>query len=271
MEILQQYPIAFHVFKVTTLNDEMYMICREQNIVVYNSNNMAEGKYVVVPQSTFAVDIAACNASNCVYVLGLSAECFSVLRITKDEDHQFSISPWLNGLSLPFSTISVSANGGLIILSGSEGQNPAGVSVYDPNGNLLHKMILWPGILGFRCRENIIQKPNGNLVLVTLNSESDTELMEINATGSIEHQCRSSLRVQSGVHFADISGRFVITEQDNRIRLLDSELNLLDFTFPHLNGSLLNFNSERNEIVSILSVGNNHSVLTIFRFTEDVL
>src|SRR5688572_7033941 len=102
---------------------------------------MAEVKDVIPLKGILTMDIyiAACIVSNCVYVLGFGqnadCHCLSVLRITKDEEHQFRIiSPWISGLRLSFSNLSVSATSKLILLSGQQGQNLPVLSIYNANG-----------------------------------------------------------------------------------------------------------------------------------------
>ena len=120
LEILQQSPIQLEVIQVTTMKDEIFMLCKQHgqdNIVVYDRNNMADVKDVIELPGISPVEIAGCSASNCVYVLNEESHCHSVLRITKEEEHQFNISPWISDLRLPISSISVSSNGNLVILS----------------------------------------------------------------------------------------------------------------------------------------------------------
>ena len=275
LEVLHQSPIPYYVFKVTATKDELFMMCIEPNIIVYNRNNMTRMNAVIEPPETRLVDVAGCSVSNCVYAACIAdtsrpMSCCSVLRITKNEEQQFIISPWLNGQIMPLSALSVSANGSLIILNNPHALYDVGISIYDANGCCLqHKIALYPGIRGRRFWDNIIQKSNGNLVLVLLNHKSANKLVEIDAAGKIVRHFRSSLSARSGPYFADAHGRFVITEEDEGIKLLDSELNLLHCTSPHLNGRQLHYNYERNELVSILPLVPNSNVVTIFRFIED--
>lgn len=116
-----------------------------------------------------------------------------------------------------------------------------------------------------------IQKPNGSIVLVSYNYQYGRKLTEIDTTGSTVRQYQSSLSGDSGVSFADSDGRIVITDPNNRIELLDCEMNLLEYTGPQLNQNQipedLHYNGERNEIVGICE-DFPHSTLTIFRFRE---
>lgn len=100
--------------------------------------------------------------------------------------------------------------------------------------------------------------------------------MEIDANGKIERQYKSSMSGSSCVNFADSSGRIIICDPRKRIELLDSELNLLDFsrTEPyqediHVLGEChsIHYNSERNEVVDFRLAGRQSSVITIFRFS----
>lgn len=254
----------------------------DRPITVYNRNNMAaEVKYVRVQEGTRLQDIAGCSVSDCVYALGYREGILggAMFRITKDEEHKFNISPFINDIGQASYSISVSTNGNLMILYDRRELNPARVSIYDAKGCLQHNMMLSPDILLSGIWDNFIQKSNGNLVLVSKNQRGNKELIEIDATGSVIR--KSSLNFQNSVSSADTYGRFVISERDNGTKLLDSELNLLDFTGPHLNGGLfdftgpnlnrgiLHYNCERNEVVSILCVSYVGDFLTIFRFTED--
>ena len=81
--------------------------------------------------------------------------------------------------------------------------------------------------------------------------------MEIDTFGSVVRRYQSALAAETSVNFADIYGRILITNWQCRFELLDSELNLLDFTGlqPH-EGQIfiprkLHFNSERNEIMCL--------------------
>src|SRR5688572_2673585 len=98
---------------MTAMKDEIFLLCRPNGdgyvVNVYDCNNMAEVKDVIPLPGIRPKDIAACSVSNCVYVqvVGAESEPDSILRITKAEEHQFVISPWITDLKLR--TISVSA------------------------------------------------------------------------------------------------------------------------------------------------------------------
>ena len=265
-------------------------------INVYDRNNMAEVKDVIPLPRISPVDMAACSVSNCVYILDRERYCPSIFRIAKDEDHHFKMSPWIYDLRLKVSNrgpISVSANGNLIILSSQESSmfgsdwpmyKPAyvGIYIYNANGSLQHKIMLSPDIYGFRFVNSVIQKSNGNLVLLSANDEYKAQLLEIDATGAIVRQYQSSLDGRGVVSFADIHGRILINDFRNRIELLDHEFNLLEIAGPRLledhlySPPQIHFNSERNEIVRVemhkydaVTRIFQATVLSIFRFTEE--
>ena len=155
---------------------------------------------------------------------------------------------------LPISTISVSANGSLIILSVQQGQDPNVVSIYDANGSLQHEIMLSSDIDAFRYK-NVIQKSNGNLVLAYVNDQNHKiKLLEIDMSGSVVRQYQSSFGEESFVNFADIYGRIMITEPHEGMELLDSEFNLLGtYSLQQDEGKNLllydlHYDSERNEI-----------------------
>lgn len=149
------------------------------------------------------------------------------------------------------------------------------MSIYNPNGSLQHKIVLSPDIYGSRNIDNVIQKPNGNILLASVDDYCERGLTEIDMDGNIERQYMSSLGGSGAVNFVDSSGRIVITNTHNGIELLDSELNPLNFTGPQLNGGLLDFpnvldyNRERNEAVGFCCCNKTNTVLTIFGFTEE--
>lgn len=94
--------------------------------------------------------------------------------------------------------------------------------------------------------------------------------------GNVVRRYQAALGGETGVNFADIYGRIMITNKDSRLELLDSELNLLDFTGlqPHEGQFLvpykLQFNSERNEIMCIFNFCNPFATfLYIFRFISE--
>lgn len=336
LEVLHLSQIPFYAYKVTTMKDDMFTIGSGERIIVYNRNDLTKVKYVIALPGTSPLDIAACNVSNCVYVLvdtkpTKEAYHYSILRITENKAHRFNSLPWIRALHLQdFACISVSDNGSLIVRSW-----PFMVCTYDAKGRLKSKVKSSPSSPRISCWYNPIYKSNGNFVLACYSDEELTEfddteskefddteskefddteskefddteskefddteskafydtdsaefydtestefqeqdLTEFDATGSFERKYKSSISLNNsfflgGMQMADVAGRFVITEADRRINIFDSEFNRLEFTGPHLSGGNLHYSSERNEVVSVWSVGNNNSVLTIFRFTDE--
>jgi len=297
LEILHQTQIPFRAHKLASMKDEMFIIDNGNKIIVYNRNNFAEVEDIIDLSEHTPLDIAVCNVSNCVYALvdatdGVS-DAYSILRITKNEEHQFESSTWIEDVSKEgYPCISVSANGILIIRS-----YPLMICTYDANGQFQHQVKLSASSPCIGCWNNPIQKSNGNFVLACDGGASDIndtegakeldgkestastefhaeELVEFDATGSIVSKFKSPLSIHGtfglgGVQMAGTAGRFVIAEADNRITLFDAEFNRLEFTGPHPNGDKLHYSSERNEIVSVGWTGPNSSLLTIFRFKEE--
>ena len=99
LEILHQFEIPFRAHKLTTMKDEMFIIDNRTRIIVYNLNNLAEVKDIIELPGLDLLDIAVCNVSNCVYVLVQTSDFSAILRITKNEQHQFEISTWIEDLS----------------------------------------------------------------------------------------------------------------------------------------------------------------------------
>ena len=74
LEILHQPSIQLEVIKLTTLKDEIFLLCSPLDgvgvvINVYDRNNMAEVKDVIPLPGILPGDMAACSVSNCVYIL----------------------------------------------------------------------------------------------------------------------------------------------------------------------------------------------------------
>src|SRR6218665_4011912 len=63
-----EFEIPFRAHKLTTIKDEMFIIDNRTRIIVYNLNNLAEGKDIIELPGLDLLDIAVCNVSNCVYV-----------------------------------------------------------------------------------------------------------------------------------------------------------------------------------------------------------
>ena len=126
---------------------------------------------------------------------------------------------------------------------------------------------------------SIIPKSNWNIVLVS-SVYRRTKLTEVDMNGSVLRQYKSSLNADRCVCQADKYGRMLITNQWNKMELLDSEYNLIDFTGLQMVGGCfsgtpfeehrkLHYNSERNEILTVVFDRNSpNGVLTIFHLKE---
>lgn len=101
---LQMFTTKIRHRVFAAMKDEMFMLCRPQDqdfaINIHDRNNLAEVKDIIPLPGISPFDIAACALSDCVYVLTEESKCCSVLRITKDEERKFSISPWISDLRL---------------------------------------------------------------------------------------------------------------------------------------------------------------------------
>src|SRR6218665_2923522 len=189
-EILLQSTIPLYVWRVVTMKDELFMLCRIKHqecfINVYDCNNMLDVKDVIPLVGIHPVDMAACNVSNCLYVLRKETHCHSVLRIMRNEEQQFNVFPLITDLSLSLSDVRlfVSVNGSILILSPQIIPNPSAVSVYDARG-LLQREIMSHDKLGFTGIFSVVENSNGNLVLATFCIANGfvTELKEIDTIG----------------------------------------------------------------------------------------
>lgn len=289
LEMLYQSPIQLQMFTTkmrphvfAAMKDEMFMLCRPQDqdfaINIHDRNNVAEVKDVIPLPGISPFDIAACAVSNCVYVLTEESKCHSVLRITKDEEHKFSISPWISDLrqSCNLPKICVSANGSLLVLTQQDKPSPAVVSIYTAYGSLQHEIKLSYPTVNVRIAYGVIPKSNGNIVLASnLDYDLRMDLTELDTSGSAVRRYKSSFRWCSGIGFADIHERILIACGD-RYELLDSEFNLLDFTDPRQPDNKsdyttkLHYNGDRNEVSRMRLLLPNHTrTLTVFRFIEE--
>lgn len=282
MEILQGSSIPFYVHKVSALGDDIFALCKQGSqyiIKAYDRNNLAKVKDIYLPE-THAVDFAACDVSNYLYVLAANMEfdCPSIYRIRKDAENKFHASVWIRILKLPLSRISVSVSGHLVFHSKGGGHIPSVLRIIDERGSLLNKILLSKVNPSFETRfgDSLIHKPNGNIILTSVNSKYQIELTEIDARGRIVRQHKPPLSGGSGVNFADAYGRVVITHTYNGVEVLDSEFNLLkvtvapmssrvQFKVPHI----MHYNRQRDEVVGIYANSTTTSTLSIFRFKEE--
>lgn len=249
---------------------------------VYDRNSMIIQKDVLRLSEFYTGqgDMAACNLSNCIYVLNAGRrQVSSVARITKDE-HQFGISVWIKNLRLPVcdvGTISVAANGNVIILSRQRSSMPVVVGIYDASGIVQHKIRLSPAICGVGIVSCVIQRADGNLVLNSYDNVHETKLLEIDTSGRMIREYQSSGNKEGVESFEDVYGRIlVIFREGRRIELLDSEFNFLDSAVPRLDDGKrlfpqqLHYNRERHEMIGVCydrDAGT--SALVTFRFTEE--
>lgn len=288
MEVLhEQHLVDCSVLDVTSMEDDVFLLCSYEfqvneisqcacEIRVYNRNDMAEVPVVIAMPGIRPIDIAACNVSNCLYVHGRNEESHedSILRITREEDNQFKIHTWISDLRCVIFYMNVSTKGTLIVHSirlPCKAVVEKVISIYSPYG-FLQREVIWSPDYSSRVR-SVFERSNGNLVFHAVSNEYAIVLTEMDSDGVIRRKFESSLRGNGGVNFVDASGRILIYEPNNGIELLDSELNLLDFTAqqPQVNGSTssrLHYNSKRNEVIGI-SRGCNTSFLTIFRLSEE--
>ena len=285
MEVLQESSIELQNRGVTTLKDEIFLLCyrpdRYYVIKVYNRDNLKEVKDVIRLPGTDAQHMTGCNVSNCLYISLRQGDSLihDTLRISRDVDHKFNISPWIDDRRM----MSVTANGGIIICSKRGGRHRDVVRIYNADGSLQHEMKLsrYVDVLTYK---NIIQKANGNLVLSYLsirNNHIGLTLLELNLSGSVVRQFHSSIdhNEEGFLKVADENDRIMICTPFDGIELLDSEFNLLGiFSLPRdqlcaycrLND--VHYNRSRNEIVSVHLVINIlacTNVLTISRFAEE--
>ena len=161
------------------------MLCGQRGqdhvINVFDRNNMAEVRDVIQLPGIRPGTIAACSISNCVYVCHVDLEELtkpdSVLRIKKTEEQPFTMSPWITDIMLPLVTISVSDHGSLITLSSYPGPISiySIIRIYAANGFLQHEVLLYHHEVGLTSVDNVIQKSNGNFILVSDDSKSFTD------------------------------------------------------------------------------------------------
>ena len=285
LEILQESSIQSRSEAMTTLKDEIFLLYKQLDghyvIKVYNRDNMEEVKDVIPLPGTDAQLMTGCNVSNCVYISLRQGDSLSleVLRISRDAEQKFNVSPWINDRRM----MSVSANGSLIIYSRLGGRHRDVVRIYKANGSLQHEIKLPRDIRAWEYK-NVIQKSNGNLVLAYVGIRDDhVTLTEVDLSGSAVRQFQSSIKhtEKSFVDVADESDRLMIGKPFEGIELLDSEFNLLGvYCLPNsdqrrrsLDHVDLRYDRNRNDIVRIHFDWSRHSVplanvVTLFRFTE---
>lgn len=77
-------------------------------------------------------------------------------------------SPWINDLKRTISTLSVFANGSVIIFSKQEKTNPSLGNIYTANGSLHREVMLSRALFGSTYVKGVIQRANENLILLLL-------------------------------------------------------------------------------------------------------
>lgn len=129
---------------------------------MFTTGSIWQLKDAIQLQEGTPLSLDACNASNCVYMVHRRFTV-TISRITRDDDNQFQISSMISGLYLPNPTLSVTANGDLI-LSRRRGEDRAVINVYSATGVLQHEMSVPMYISRLR---QIVPKLNGNIVLIS--------------------------------------------------------------------------------------------------------
>lgn len=170
MDLLEESDIDICALYVAALKDEIYVVGTQYfgesnySILVSHRNDISEVFDVIQLPEGDPLSLTSCNEYNCLLLLNRKQWWqVSVSRITRDDNHQFCVSPVISYLYLPNPTLSVAANGDLI-LSKRRGENRAVISVYNAAGFLQHEMSVSTNI--FRLRQ-IVPKSNGNLVLLS--------------------------------------------------------------------------------------------------------
>lgn len=148
--------------------------------------------------------------------------------------------------------------------------------VYDPSGSLQQEIALSSDIFCLRYVFRVIQKSNGNLLLVSIN-RLKLLITEIDWTVRIVRQCQSELN--AGVHsnLVDVQGRTLLMDWHGQMEVFDCELNRLDFAEQKQyvgqfkSSGNLHYNADGNEIVSVCKLVNPpySNVLTVFRNSEE--
>lgn len=282
MEVLYQSSIKERVYRVATLKDDIFIRSGEGAINVYRHNNVtAVAKDVIPLPGLFAVDMAGCVFSNCVYVLCKDRKrkhSLSILRITKDEEHRFMVSPFVtacgsgNVRESLLTRLSVAANGNLVLMWDQQEPNAVvNIQVYRADGSLQQTTMLNSVVCGFGNGVNdVLHKSNGSLVLVSVNDQRKTQLTEITLGAHIVRRYQSTLIGEDVVvNVVDVYDRILISEKPDRFELLDSEFNILPFIGDQFRSfDLLHCNIEKNEAVGVYAE-DCENILTVFRFTEE--
>ena len=289
LEILHESAIPSESLAVTTLGDELFLLYGRLNehyaINVYSRENMTQVKKVIALPGTDAEYMTGCNASNCIYICLRERYCrpFSVFRISRDTEHKFNVSQWINDGRLFIIAMNVSANGILAVLSFCVERYRVthAINVYDADGRpTLQREIVLLADNNVFLYQSIVQKSNGNIVLAYVGHRDFQQgLLEFDTrSGKVVRQFESSYEPtrESSVHLAGDNDRLMIVRSLEGIELLDSELNLLGVCGLQKNQSKplafadLHYDCNRNEIACIYYDESTHRhVLSILRFTEE--
>src|SRR6218665_2152794 len=123
------------------------MLYNEQQqtcIDIYDHDNLPTAKraiqlplYVWNPSK-----LVACSITNCLYILhqGGTPGCIEILRTLLDEN-ECLIATWITSSIQYFSTMSISADGSLILFQ-SPFRPPSTIKLYNTGGSLQHQMEL---------------------------------------------------------------------------------------------------------------------------------
>ena len=259
--------------KATTMKDEIFISCYSildhlTVIRVYDRWNMAEVKEVIpLPANAALEDIAACSVSNCVYLLFRPYFMFfKIGRVAIDDQGQFAISHETSDMELQGAAMAITASGSVIMSGWLESASLYVIRSYDAIFSLQHEIkCTWLSTM-FRPIYAIIPKSSGNLVLSSFSDSAQCYLTEISANGTILRKYQSSSGPTGRNHCAGVGERTLMSESLVKMELLDSEFNLLDFTYSQLATvpKSLHYNHERNELITIAN-----SVLTISKFIDE--
>lgn len=263
---------------MTTLVDDIFLLRESHDgtfaISVFDCNNMQEVKDVIPLTNQRPEAIAASSVSNCVYLLNKKLNGkYSVSAVTKSDDGPYSVNTLISDISMSSAIMSVDDTNGSLIISRHRIPAPSHVFVYKPNGVVQYKTKIPSAI---KCLHKIMPTSNGNLVLASANETAATVLTEIDVNGKIMRQCKSAVNALKRVHKADLGGCIMLTNNDNKIELRDSQLNLIKVSGPQMavNHCLLSreaeYNRDRNEVFGIGSDPKHvHGVLTFLKLIEN--
>lgn len=269
MNILDQTPLRLAVCSMTSMHDEIFTLSGPQGgifgITVYDRNNLSEVKDVIQLPGLYPVSIAACSVSNSVYLLNRKmVDRYSLVRIEKDEEHPYAIKSFISDISVTNPILSISPSGS-IILARRKVVAPSFVNIYSASGRLHHRVKFPRNIV---CCLDIFSQSNGNLLLVS-SQNNGTKLTELSLSGLVSSEVQTSVSASKCICKADSNESILIVDQDNKMKLLNFEYDLLNFTGPMLGASHLHYNIDRHEVVAVLNdLQNKNGLLSIFTCRE---